>query len=157
MALVGISALACVKTGEIGVRNATGAPILLSGFAECEGESSAGVYQRIEPGETVDQLVMWGTWVGDACFRVARLDLSRPLRVDAKSGRTYEVSDGAVSLGVRDVGPHDEPWYLDAQRFELGWSAWWVWLYGGTLLLGAPVGLFITVRFFYRFYVLKQR
>jgi hypothetical protein len=31
-----------------------------------------------------------------------------------------------------------------------------VWFYAAPVLLGAPVGLFITVRFFYRFYVLKQ-
>jgi hypothetical protein len=157
--VLALAATACVKTGEVGVGNATESPVLLRGAPSCRDSADAPStygWVQVDPGDEVDHLVMWGTWFGDACVHVSRFDGGGVVSIDVKRGRTYEVGRSGDVLRLEDVGPHDEPWYLDAQRWQWGWQSWWVWVYGGILLLGTPVGLFITVRFFYRYYVLKQ-
>jgi hypothetical protein len=148
-----------VKTGEIAVRNSTSETIIVLTHLD-RNECSSPVLTDSRPwiaittGSEKEFVVASWTWIGDACLSVS--SLSRGASVEVSHGRLYEVTQGELHPVVHDIGPHDEPWYFDMQRWEWGWSSWWVWSYAIPILLGAPVGLFITVRFFYRFYVLKQ-
>jgi hypothetical protein len=156
LAVMALTATSCVRSGEIAIRNAGDDPVLIPReYFPCKSAEffpSDVSWVVLAPGEEVTRTVASGAFVGDPCIGVATLDRTVQFSFIVEAGRTYEVNGGAF----RDVGAHDEPWYFDMQRYEWKWSSWWVWLYAAPVLLGAPVGLFITVRFFYRFYVLKQ-
>jgi hypothetical protein len=148
-----------VKTGEIGVRNSTNETIIVLAHSQ-KGDCSppplgdSRPWTSITTGREEEFVVGSGTWIGNACLSVSTP--GRGFSVEVTPGRLYEVTQGELHPEVADIGSHDEPWYFDVQRREWSWSSWWVWFYAAPVLLGAPVGLFITVRFFYRFYVLKQ-
>lgn len=152
--MAALSLLACVETGEIQVRNATDSTIIVATHSakECSLPQD-GVWTAITSGREEEFAVVSGSFVGEACLSVTS---GRTISVEVESGRTYEVTRGEMLPLVQDVGEHDEPWYFDMQRWEWSWSSWWVWLYLVPVVLGAPAGLYITVRYFYRYYVLKQ-
>jgi hypothetical protein len=157
MAAFVLSVTGCVKSGEIAVTNASGSTMRVVAYSgSCEPGSVAArrAWETVLPGGETKLLVASGSFVGDACLGVSHL--GRLLTLSVSPGRTYEVTSPGDRLVVTDVGGHDEPWYFEMQRWELSWSSWWIWFYVVPLALGAPVGLFITVRFFHRYYVLRQ-
>jgi hypothetical protein len=155
VSVLGLVLCACVESGEIAVRNSTDQTIIaLAHSGECRVPSTDNrPWIAITPATEQDFVVASGSWLGDACLSVLAPE---SVSVEVGPGRLYEVTQGSSSFAVQDIGPHDEPWYFDMQRYQWSWSSWWVWLSLVPILFGAPVGLFITARFFYRFYVLKQ-
>jgi hypothetical protein len=156
--VMALGSAGCVKSGEIAVRNSTDETILVLPHSEKDEcsmppTSNRSRWTAITPGGEEDLVVASGTWIGKACLSVlGRTSVS----VEVGPGRLYEVTEGEQNSFVNDIGAHDEAWYFDLQRWDRSWSSWWLWFYAVPVLLGAPVGLFITVRFFYRFYVLKR-
>ena len=152
LAALSLSLLGCVESGEIAVRNSTDrAIIVVAHSGDCLALPKSQSSKAVDAGQEEEFVVVSGSWIGDACLSV--LTPSR-VSVEVSPGRLYEVTQD--ELAVRDVGSHDEPWYFDLQRYDWSWSSRWVWFYLVPILVGAPVGLFVTARFFYRFYVLKQ-
>jgi hypothetical protein len=159
MALVaGFVCLGCVKTGEIGVRNASERPVLLLGQPNCGGFGNGqnGPWIQVDPGQEVSHAVVYGYWFGDACLSLSSFDRLRTISVPIRRGREYEVTESDAALRVEDVGKHHQPWYLKYSGADWSLGSPWLWIYGAIILLGAPAGLFITGRFFYRYYILKK-
>jgi len=155
LSIISLAVLGCIETGEIRVRNATEGTLRVSAYsADVCSPFSVRPWVVIEGGGERDFLVTSGSLVGNACIGVSTTQGVAFSEVEF--GRLYQVTEGDAAPEIQDIGEHDQPWYLDMQRWEWSWSSWWVWLYVVPVALGAPAGLFITARFFYRYYVLKQ-
>ena len=153
-----LGSLGCFEAGEIGVRNGTGSPVRVQVLFGCSSprESEDRLWRILGPGESGEFFVFSGGSIGDPCLGV--LPGSGPGRlVEVKPGRLYEVISEEALINVRDVGEHDQPWFYDPYGLDIGWSSWLLWFYVVPIALGAPFGLYITARHFYRFYVLKQQ
>ncbi|HEY7466570.1 MAG TPA: hypothetical protein VIB47_07740 [Dehalococcoidia bacterium] len=153
-----LAATGCVRAGEIDVYNAGSETVLVSPYSlECDPSSDAATKRAwyvVEPGQHQKVLVVSGGWFGSPCLTVSDLGGVVTLALTVERGRQYEVTQPqAGAIGVRDAGEHDQPWYYD-----MSWSASspLLWMTLAIYLAGAPFGLYITVRYFYRYYVRHQ-
>jgi hypothetical protein len=157
--VAGLACVGCVEAGEIGVRNVSERPVLLLGLPSCSYTRRSGdePWIQVDPGKDVNHVVIYGSWFGDACMSIASLDYDRTISIPIRRGREYEVTETETALHVEDVGKHHQRWYLNYPGANCSFDSPLLWFYVVIFALGAPVGLFITGRFFYRYYVLKRR
>ena len=74
----------------------------------------------------------------------------------SSAGNLYLVTREDGHLQIQQAGKHDEPWWIDWSQPQWKLSSTWFLLVVAPYVLGAPVGIYITVRFFYNYYVRKQ-